>query len=181
MTSEATTTNGKLGRVLLIIGRIALACIFLAAAYAKLKPQADVGWSMGSMKTSLAMFAMQVDSYQLLSPNMVNFVSHTLPPFELFLGLWLLSGVLLPASTLITTLLLGGFFSVMVRSYRMGLEINCGCFGPGERLGPMTLLRDGSMLALALAVTIGAFWMYRRSRDTGYVAPAGDVAVRTAS
>jgi hypothetical protein len=181
MTSEATT-NGKLGRVLLIIGRIALACIFLAAAYAKLKPQADVGWSMGSVRTSLAMFGMQVDSYQLLSPGMVNFVSHTLPPFELFLGLWLLSGVLLPASTLITTLLLGGFFSVMVRSYRMGLEINCGCFGPGERLGPMTLLRDGSMLALAIAVTIGAFWMYRRrSRGSSYVEQSGGVAVNPAN
>ncbi len=87
----------------------------------------------------------------------MNFVAHTLPPFELFLGLWLLSGVLLPVSSLITTLLLGGFFSVMVRSYRMGLEINCGCFGPGERLGPGTLVRDGSLLALAIAVTIGAF------------------------
>ena len=71
------------------------------------------------------MFGMQVDSYQLLSPSMVNFVAHTLPPFELFLGIWLLSGVLLPLSSLITTVLLGGFFSVMVRSYRMGLEINC--------------------------------------------------------
>ena len=101
---------------------------------------------------------------------------------ELFLGLWLLSGVLLPASTLITSLLLGGFFSVMVRSYRMGLEINCGCFGPGERLGPMTLLRDGSMLALAIAVTIGAFWMYRRrSRETSGAMQSGDVAVRTAN
>jgi hypothetical protein len=50
----------------------------------------------------------------------------------------------------------------MVRSYFLGLEINCGCFGPGERLGPMTLLRDGSLLALAIAITVGAFVMNRR-------------------
>ena len=51
----------------------------------------------------------------------------------------------------------------MVRSYFLGLEINCGCFGPGERLGPMTLLRDGSLLALAIAVTVGAFLVHRRN------------------
>src|SRR5580698_6526383 len=172
-----SANNSKAGKILLLIGRLALAAIFLVAAYAKMKPQSGGEWSLGSLRVSLAMFAMQVDSYQLLSPQQVNFVAKLLPPFELFLGLWLLSGVLLPASTLITSLLLGGFFSVMVRSYRMGLEINCGCFGPGERLGPMTLLRDGSMLALAIAVTIGAFWMYRRrSRETSGAMQSGDVA-----
>ncbi len=63
------TTNGKLGKILLVLGRLALAAIFLVAAYAKMKPQADdVAWSLGSVKTSLAMFGMQVDSYQLLPP-----------------------------------------------------------------------------------------------------------------
>jgi uncharacterized membrane protein YphA (DoxX/SURF4 family) len=178
MATEAS--NGKLAKTLLLVGRVALAGIFLFAAYAKLKPQADVAWSAGSIRTSLAMFGMQVDSYQLLSPSMVSFVAHTLPPFELFLGIWLLSGALLPLSSLITTVLLGGFFSVMVRSYRMGLEINCGCFGPGERLGPGTLLRDGSLLALAVAVTIGAFWMYR-NRSNARVSASGDIAVRPAN
>src|ERR1700740_898195 len=116
-------SKSNIGKILLTIGRIALAAIFIVAAYAKLKPQAPVPWSMGSMRFSLSMFAMQVDSYQLLPV----------------------------------------FFAGMVRSYFLGLEINCGCFGPGERLGPMTLLRDGSLLALALAVTVGAFLINRRS------------------
>jgi uncharacterized membrane protein YphA (DoxX/SURF4 family) len=176
-----TTTGAKTAKVLLVIGRLALAGIFLFAAYAKMKPQAGEAWSSGSVRTSLAMFAMQVDSYQLLSPSQVTFVAHTLPPFELFLGLWLLTGVLLPFSALITTLLLSGFFATMVRSYRMGLEINCGCFGPGERLGPLTLLRDGSLLALAIAVTVGAFWMYRKRAAVTETSTAGEVAVRPAS
>jgi hypothetical protein len=92
----------------------------------------------------------------------------------LFLGLWLLSGVWLRYSSLVTTLLLGAFFAMMVRTYRMGLEINCGCFGPGERLGPKTLLRDGSLLALALAVTIGAFLLRRKRSERS--APAGAVS-----
>jgi uncharacterized membrane protein YphA (DoxX/SURF4 family) len=120
------------------------------------------------------MFAMQVDSYQLLPPQLVSPAAHFLPLFELFLGLWLLTGVWLRYSSLVTTLLLSAFFAMMVRTYRMGLEINCGCFGPGERLGPKTLLRDGSLLALALAVTIGAFLLRRKRSERS--APAGAVS-----
>jgi uncharacterized membrane protein YphA (DoxX/SURF4 family) len=167
-------TRGQLTPILLIVGRLALAGIFLFAAYAKLKPQAAMPWSGASIRTSLSMFAMQVDSYQLLPPQLVNPAAHFLPIFELFLGLWLLSGVWLRYSSLVTTLLLGAFFAMMVRTYRMGLEINCGCFGPGERLGPKTLLRDGSLLALALAVTIGAFLLRRKRSERS--APASAVS-----
>ena len=116
-------------------------------------------WSPASVKTSLAMFAMQVDSYQMLPPSGVSFVAHALPPFEMFLGLWLLSGIALPFSSVMTTVLLSGFFSAMVRSYALHLGINCGCFGTPEQLGAKTLIRDGSLLALSLAVTIGSFLM----------------------
>lgn len=157
-------TRGSLARILLILGRLALAAIFIVAAYAKLRPQAAVPWSGASIKTSLSLFAMQVDSYQFLPPQLVSPVAHLLPPFELFLGLWLLSGVFLPYSALVTTLLIAAFFATQVRTYRAGLEINCGCFGPGERLGPKTLLHDGAFLALALAITIGAFLQRRKGR-----------------
>ncbi|HYL46734.1 MAG TPA: MauE/DoxX family redox-associated membrane protein [Candidatus Limnocylindrales bacterium] len=155
-------SKGKTGRILLALARIALAVIFLAAAYAKLKPQTSEPWSVASVKTSLSMFAMQVDSYQLLPETKVSLAAHLLPPFELVLGLWLLSGIGLRYSSLLTTILLAGFFAVMVRTFALGLEINCGCFGPGERLGPKTLLRDGSLLALSLLVTAGAFLRSRR-------------------
>jgi len=167
-------TRRQRAPILLMVGRLALAGIFLFAAYAKLKPQAAMPWSGASIRTSLSMFAMQVDSYQLLPPQLVSPAAHFLPLFELFLGLWLLTGVWLRYSSLITTLLLGAFFAMMVRTYRMGLEINCGCFGPGERLGPKTLLRDGSLLALALAVTIGAFLLRRERSERS--APAGAVS-----
>jgi hypothetical protein len=98
----------------------------------------------------------------MLSASGVTFVSHALPPFEFFLGLWLLSGIALRVSSVVTSLLLIGFFSVMVRSYALHLGINCGCFGTAEQLGPKTLLRDGSFLALSLAVTAGAFFLRRR-------------------
>src|SRR5208283_2312743 len=115
--------------------------------------------------------AMQVDSYQLLAPSRVIRVAHFLPPFELFLGLWLLSGIALRFSSLVTTLVLTGFFTLMVRTYALGLSINCGCFGPSEQLGPKTVLRDGSLLALSVAVTVGAF-LLRRRRAGAYLSDA---------
>src|ERR1700735_194638 len=103
MTSKA---RGSLGRILLTLGRLALAGIFIFAAYAKITQQAAIVWSGASIKTSLSLFAMQVDSYQLLPPQFVSPAAHFLPPFELFLGLWLLSGFFLRYSALMTTLLL---------------------------------------------------------------------------
>jgi uncharacterized membrane protein YphA (DoxX/SURF4 family) len=159
------------GRILLIVGRLGLAVVFLIAAYAKLRPASSGPFSLDSLRLSLSFFALQIDSYQLLSTNYVNFVAHTLPFFELLLGLWLLSGWRLRIPASLASALLLGFFGVMVRTYALGLEINCGCFGPGETLGKMTLLRDGSLLALSLAVTIGAFWT-RSARGGDAAVPA---------
>jgi hypothetical protein len=158
--------------LLLELARVALVITFLVAAYAKMKPQTAMPWSLASIKTSLSMFAMGVDSYQLLSPGAVNFVAHWLPPFELFLALWLLSGKFLKLSSLVTTLLLGGFIAVQIRSFSLHQEISCGCFGPGERIGPVSLLRDALFVALAIAVFVGALRSGPKRADTDAVGTA---------
>ncbi len=155
----------KTGRNLLLAGRVALGAIFVYAAYTKLRPALPGPFSLDSLRLSLSLFATQVDSYQLLPGRAVSFVAHTLPFFELAVGLLLLGGWLLRLVSSLTSALLLGFFSVMLRSYALGLEINCGCFGPGETLGVRTLIRDGSLLALSLAVTFGAFWIRRSRRE----------------
>jgi hypothetical protein len=167
----SSNAGRQFGKALLLVGRLALAAVFLFAAYAKMKPQTGMPWSVASVRTSLAMFAMGVDSYQLLSTNGVEFVSHWLPPFELFLGLWLLAGIALRYSALITTLLLGGFFAVQFHVYLQGKEISCGCFGPGERLGPLSLLRDASFIAVALAIAVGAFMIHRKQGASPIAGP----------
>ena len=62
-----------------------------------------------------------------------------------------------PAWLLGTSLLLLVFFSLMVRAFAGGKEINCGCFGPNELISWKTLVRDGSMLAVSLFLTAMAF------------------------
>ena len=172
--------RARLGKLLLLIGRLALAGIFLFAAYGKLRPVDAAPFSLTSLRitssslsVSMMLFAMQVDSYQILPAWAVMVVSHGLPWLELGVGLWLLLGIGLRWSSLLTTALVAGFFGVIVRSYFAGMKINCGCFGPGaEPLSGWTILRDGLFLALALAVTIGAFLQDRAKREAQSIVAA---------
>jgi uncharacterized membrane protein YphA (DoxX/SURF4 family) len=159
---------------LLLLGRLALAAVFLYAAYGKLRPVNSAPWTFASFhitRTSLdvsqMLFATQVDSYQLLPSWAVLFVARSLPWFELTLGILLLVGFGLRWVSLVTTLLVAAFVGVILRTYFAGLQINCGCFGPGaEPLNGWTILRDGLFLALAAAVTTGAFLEARAARKT---------------
>jgi uncharacterized membrane protein YphA (DoxX/SURF4 family) len=161
------TNRRRVGRILLIIGRVLLAVIFLFAAYAKMKPQGTMPWTMASVRTSLSMFAMGVDSYQMLPLWAVSPFAHFLPIFELVLGLWLLSGIGLRAGSIVSTLAVLVFIAAMWSAYLRGLTISCGCFGPGEQVGPLTLIRDGlTFLPLSLAVMIGAFLLHRGPKPT---------------
>jgi uncharacterized membrane protein YphA (DoxX/SURF4 family) len=162
----------KCGRFLLLIGRLGLAVIFLVAAYAKLRPQDAVPWSLSSLKItpsslgiSATFFAMQIDSFQLLPAWVVSPFAHALPWVEFGVGVLLLVGFGLRYVSLASSLLIALFFAVVVRTYALHIAINCGCFGPNEKLGPWTLVRDGSLLALGIGVTIGAFLMHRRAQS----------------
>jgi hypothetical protein len=88
---------------------------------------------------------------------MVETAAHVIPWLELALGALLISGIWLRISGTVVSLILLTFFSLMVRAYAKGMQINCGCFGPGEVISWKTLLRDGSMAAAAIAMTCLAF------------------------
>jgi hypothetical protein len=161
-------------RVLLILGSIVVGCVFLAAAYGKMKPLPGLAWSWASVKTSLAMFAIQVDSYEILPSAAANAVAHTLPYFELFLGLWLVTCIGQRFSAFLASLAICGFMIAITTAYFRGLKIDCGCgIGPPEEVGPAALLRDGLKFLLpALLVTIGAFWIRRQPGASESAAPA---------
>lgn len=138
-------------RMIVLVSRLALAGIFIYAAIAKLRQP----WQL---------FTLTIDSYQMHLPVAVtNLFAQTLPWFELALGVALLVGWKLRWFASVAALLLAAFFSVMLRAYFRGLVIDCGCFGPGEHLGPKTLLRDGSLFVFSLAVTWAAFRIERRN------------------
>jgi len=138
------TSPNKLLRVVLLLLRLALGGIFVYAAWVKLRDP----WML---------FAFSIDAYHVLPEWAVTVVARTLPWVELAAGLLLLAGRWMRVSTVAATALLALFFALMVRSYARGEGIDCGCFGPGEAISPLTLLRDGSLLGGSLFLAVTAF------------------------
>jgi uncharacterized membrane protein YphA (DoxX/SURF4 family) len=162
MTASA---RSRLGRALLLAGRVVLGAIFIVAAVEKMKPQPGMPWTLHSINLSLLMFSWVVDSYQMLPSGTVTLFAQILPPFELFLGLWLLSGIALRFSSLISVLLMCMFVTALASAFHRGLGINCGCFGAGVQVAVKTeLMRVASvLLPLAVAITVGAFVFHPKS------------------
>ena len=119
--------------------RLLLGAVFIYAAYTKLRQ-------------SWLLFALSIDSYQLLPEWGVLAVARTLPGLELALGVLLLAGAWLRHTSIVAAAILALFFGLMVRAYAGGASIDCGCFGVGEALSVKTLARDGVLLAAALAL-----------------------------
>ena len=141
-----------MGRTLILLGRLGLGGVFLYAAYSKLRHP----WTL---------FALSIDAYRLLPESGVIFVARTLPWLELALGLLLLVGYQLRYVATAASSILLLFFAVMLRSYLKGLGIDCGCFGFGEALGVGTLVRDGFLVIISLALTVAAFSRARQPRE----------------
>jgi uncharacterized membrane protein YphA (DoxX/SURF4 family) len=156
----------NLRRAIIWIGRLVLAGIFIYAGYSKLFLPNFIPWPFFalrfSLSTNLSNFAVQVESYKLLSPGGVSFVAHTLPFAEIILGLLLLIGWQLRIWATIVTLIMLGFFAVVVHSYALGMQINCGCFATPEPLTIKTVYRDGAFVALALLMTAFTFMEARK-------------------
>jgi len=140
-------------RIILAL-RLVLAAIFLYAAYTKLKE-------------SYLIFAMSIDSYQILPSGAVLAVARTLPWVELGIGLWLLAGWRIAPAATAATVVLGAFFGIMLFTWGRGMTIDCGCFGLGEALTWKTLLRDGTLVAAAAALA----WLAWRRGGLDRAAP----------
>jgi uncharacterized membrane protein YphA (DoxX/SURF4 family) len=137
-------SKSKLLKTVQIALRVALGVIFIYAGWVKLQDP----WQL---------FAAGVASYELLPMWAVEVVARTLPWFEIVLGVVLISGFFFRTSSTILTAILGVFFTLIVRAYIQGKQINCGCFGGNEPISPLTMLRDGSMLAGAVVLCVMAY------------------------
>jgi uncharacterized membrane protein YphA (DoxX/SURF4 family) len=148
-------------RAVIWIGRLILGPIFIYAGYSKaFLPNAHF-WPMFFLKfsiaTNIANFAFQVDAFQMLPPWGVQFVAHTLPFTEIILGLLVLIGWRLRIWGSLLTIIMFGFFFVVLRAYLLHMNINCGCFATPEPIGPKKILEDAAMSGLALLMTWFSF------------------------
>jgi uncharacterized membrane protein YphA (DoxX/SURF4 family) len=138
-----------MARWLRLFLRLALGAVFVYAAWTKLRAP----WQL---------FAMAVDAYGLLPLWAVTVVARALPWAELLLGLLLISGWFLRTASLAASALLLGLFAILVRTYASGIQIECGCFGPGDAISIRSLARDGSLLLASLVLAGMALWNRRR-------------------
>jgi uncharacterized membrane protein YphA (DoxX/SURF4 family) len=142
-------SSNRAVRTVVLLLRIALGAVFVYAAWVKLREP----WEL---------FALAVNSYQILPLKMVEYVARTLPWFELAIGVMLIVGKGLRIAAVANSVLLLVFFALIVRAYAKGMEISCGCFANNEPITWLTMLRDGSMLAGSLLLTALAFRSRRK-------------------
>jgi uncharacterized membrane protein YphA (DoxX/SURF4 family) len=142
--------SSRVFRVAVVALRVVLGAVFVYAAWTKLRQP----WEL---------FAMSIDAYKVLPYWAVVGVARTLPWAELAIGLALMAGRWLRVSTAAASLLLLGFFVLMVRTYLKGMQIDCGCFGLGDPISPRTLARDGTLLAGYLFLTWTSFSSRRKA------------------
>jgi uncharacterized membrane protein YphA (DoxX/SURF4 family) len=134
--------------------RVILGALFILAAYLKLRD-------------SWRLFAMDIDAYGVLPHHGIwlELVARTLPWFELALGVWLISGIWLRVSASLSAAMMMGFIGLMTWARIKGLSIDCGCFGPGEKISWITMLRDGSLMAAALALAAWSYMQRKKGSD----------------
>ncbi len=105
-------------------------------------------------------FAAAVEGYQILTSNGVIWVVKILPWMEIVLGILLIIGIQVRYTAGLIGLLLAFFITVMLVTYLRGIETDCGCYGVGEKISPLTLVRDASFILPALFLVIRP-WLER--------------------
>ena len=126
--------------------RVAAAAIWLLAGATKV--------------TDLAHFHAQVEQYRLLPHGLEAPFAYALPFVELFVGAYLLIGLLTRAAGIAACVLMVMFLVAQAQAWARGLSLDCGCFGTltHERVGFLTILRD---VALGLPSLVMALYPAR--------------------
>lgn len=98
-------------------------------------------------------FRQSIEAYEIFSPPLVSVVAMLLPPVEVVLGLFLLIGLFVVPSAVVTALIMAGFIVGVASAAVRGLQIDCGCFSPGDgEPSSLVLVIARDVLFLAMAI-----------------------------
>lgn len=136
--------------------RCALAAVFLWAGAAKLAdPRA---------------FATLIDAYGLVPAPLLMPLAIGLPTAEVIAAVGLLADI--RGSLAVISILLAVFIAVLGYGIRMGLDVDCGCFGPEDiESRAYHGLRAALERDLVMATLIGCLYGWRRFRCLRPVSP----------
>lgn len=131
-----------------LLARLILAAVFIYAGSTKIvEPRA---------------FATVISGYGLVSEGAASLLAVAIPLLEIIAGLGLVFDV--KGSLAVLTGLTLLFMAVLWHGIRLGLDIDCGCYAPGDPEGEAfhglkeALLRDAGLLALSA----WCYWQRRR-------------------
>lgn len=138
-------------KVVYFLLRFALGCVFVAAAWDKIvDPLA---------------FAKIIRNYQILPEVLVGGVAQVLPWIEVVVGMCLITGLFSRGAGFSATFMMAVFLAAMAWATHKGISTQCGCFTTkaDDAISARTFIRDGSILAMALLVTVGSFLRARQA------------------
>jgi putative oxidoreductase len=97
-----------------------------------------------------SMFLLNVRSFNLLGDPYAAWLALFLPWLEIFCGLAVVTGICRRAGLLLLNAALVLFLAAIVQAWARGINIECGCFGPGDKASNYVelILRDLVLLAV---------------------------------
>jgi uncharacterized membrane protein YphA (DoxX/SURF4 family) len=142
------------GRALVLVLRLIVAAVFLAAALPKI----------GDPRS----FATDIDNYRLLPDGLIGPFAVGVPLLEAVIGLALLTGVHARGAAVLASGMLVVFAIAMVQAIGRGIDLDCGCFGHvvETRVSWLTVGRNVLLALACVAITLGPdlpLWPLRRS------------------
>ena len=151
MTALLSAAFGPRAHIAPLIARIALGLIFLAAGGLKIAHASDLAATITAFGFGLP-------------PVLVAIAAIALPPFEVLLGVYLIGGWLLPATSVVASALLALFIGVVASVVARGLNVSCGCFGSADTAPATwwTVVRDAVFLIPAIYLV---WWCRASERD----------------
>jgi putative oxidoreductase len=145
-------------RILHWICRLGLAGIFLYTGYIKLE--------------SPLQFAAVLYGYKLFPTALIMTMTRYFPWVEIALAVLLLLGWRMRYVALGACGLIAAFIGILAITYLRGIDANCGCFSFGDRITPLTIVRDG--LILLPALYLAAESVLRTRHGVSAAPPASD-------
>lgn len=109
-------------------------------------------------------FAKSIQAYQIVPGFLVNLFALSIPWLELVIGIFLIFGLLLRGSSLLSAVLFSAFSVLIAVSLFRGLSIDCGCFGlDGAPLSWSRFFENIGLLLLSLQIFYNSL-MLRKCR-----------------
>jgi hypothetical protein len=123
-------------------------------------------WSAAAHLANPYHFLASVYEYQLVGQTAGTWIATLVPFVQLVVAACLVTRVALPGALLTASVMFLAFTSAQGIALARGLEINCGCFGPGGgiQVGAASLATSGALCLLA-GVAYALSWKVRSAES----------------